>query len=382
MATMLDWKQLRKEIPAAERFTFLNSAGRGPVCKAAAGAGAGYYQHALIDGNIPWDEWLQRVEEIRMAAAGLIDASPRNIAFLPTSSCGMNFASAFLEQPSEDTPSEIVMSADEFPSCSLPWIQQGYTLNLVQSGEYGILPIQHLLKAVNEKTQAIVSSHVQYSTGYRQDIEALGTECNQRNLAFVVDATQSAGIVPIDVKRSKIDFAVFTAYKWLTAGCGIAVFYVADKFLDSTRFPAVGWRSSQLPYKMINDSLEIREAASALELGHPQFPNLLALGGALDFIRDIGVENITARIEQLTDYFHQRLKELNIKLLSPSDANQRAGITVIAAKDAKRIVEELRKENVIVAARGAGIRISISYYNNLEDIERFILKYLEILGHK
>ena len=345
---MPDWNALRKEIPACEKFTFLNSAGRGPVCRKAAEAGRSYYDESLAYGNTPWDQWLEKIEVIRAHTAEFIKAKEREIAFVPNSSCGLNYIASIL-----GNIGDVLMCSDEFPSSSLPWLQQGYNVKFISSDK-SILSVDRIISEIDEKTKVIVTSHVQYSTGYRQDLERLGDFCREKGIVFVVDATQSAGVVPLDVKACKIDFMVFSAYKWMNAGCGLAVLYMSEKFLEPENFPATGWRSARVPYSMINDSLDIVEAAKALELGHPQFPNILAFGGALEFINQIGLAAIWDRVQQLTDEFHAKLNDARIPIISPTQRGCRAGITMISAENAKEVVARLKEQNVIVAARGEG----------------------------
>ncbi len=364
---LIDWETLRKDIPACKIFTYLNNAGRGPVSRNASIEGMSYYKEALQYGNTHWDKWSEKIVKIRENVAKLIGANSCEIAFLPNSSLGMNYIAKML-----DNTGEVLMSSGEFPSCSLPWIQCGYKVNFIDPHKNGKISIDKFASSITPSIKIIVISHVQFTTGFRQNLEELGTLCKNSRIHLVVDASQSAGAFPINVHSSNIDFLVFTGYKWINAGCGIATLFINKKFHDSSNFPVVGWRSAKQPYELINDRLELVNSASALELGHPQFPNILALGGAVETLQKIGIDNITQRIHHLTDYLHEQLNNHGIKIISSLEQNERSGITSLEMSNASDIVEELRKNDIIVAKRGEGIRISLHYYNNQDDIDRFI----------
>jgi len=372
----IDWKALRQEIPACKQFVFLNTAGQAPVSRRASHEGKSYYEESLKYGNTLWGKWSEKVDKVREDLARFIGGSTNEIAFLPNSSLGMNYIAKIL-----GNVGDVLMCSDEFPTCSLPWLHHGYNVKFVASQDNGEISVDTMASAVTPLTKIIVISHVQYATGYRQDLETLGALCQNLGLHLVVDASQSAGAFHIDVRAANIDFMVFSGYKWLNAGCGIAPFFIDEKFLDSSHFPAIGWQSARQPYKLINDRLDLANTAKALELGHPMFPSILALGGAIDSLCKIGVNNISDRIHDLTDYLHNQLNNHNIKIISTHVKNDRSGITSIASQNAGDIVARLGEKNVIVAKRGEGIRLSLHYYNNRNDIDRFIEAYLGIGGN-
>ena len=363
----IDWKVLRKEIPACEKYTYLNTAGQGPVSKRAAQGGRLYYEESLEYGNMLWDQWSEKIVNIRKKTATFIGCHSDEIAFLPNSSLGMNYIAKIL-----DNAGDVLMHTDEFPSCSLPWLQQGYHVKFVAAEHNGKVSIDDFLSAITPTTKIIVVSHVQYATGFCQNLETLGAICKNKGIHLVVDACQSAGALDIDVKRFNIEFLVFSGYKWLNAGYGIAVLFISKAFHDSSCFPAVGWRSAKEPSQLINHRLELANNVAALELGHPLFPSIFALGGAIEVLSDIGVNTITKRIHDLTDYLHSQLMHHNIEIISPLEKEDRSGITLFVVPNISSMIERLMENNVLVAKRGDGIRVALHYYNNHDDIDKFI----------
>ncbi|MDX1810023.1 MAG: aminotransferase class V-fold PLP-dependent enzyme [Sulfurospirillaceae bacterium] len=369
----IDWETLRKDIPACEQFVYLNTAGQGPVSRSASNGGKSYYEESLQYGNTLWDKWSDKIVKTREDIAKFVGGNSNEIAFLPNSSLGMNYIAEIL-----DNVGDVLMRSDEFPSCSLPWLQHGYNVKFIDVESDGKTTVDQFNSAITPSIKIIVISHVQFTTGFRQNLEELGALCKSLGIHLVVDASQSAGAFNIDVCSANIDFLVFTGYKWLNAGCGIAGFFINKKFHDSSKFPAVGWQSASDPSKLLNNRLVIANNAKALELGHPQFPNILALGGAIDTLNKIGIDNISERIHHLSNYLRRQLQNHNIQILSPLEQENRSGITSFAVPNASNIVGSLKAKNIIVAKRGEGVRVSLHYYNNHNDIDRFIAALNEI----
>jgi selenocysteine lyase/cysteine desulfurase len=173
------------------------------VSRPAAEAGRRYYDEALAHGNVPWDAWVQEIRTAREAAARLLNAEPEEVAFLSTSSLGMNYAAQLVGDAGE-----VLLPADEFPTSSLPWLIRGYQLVRVPSRAHGVVAVEDLQAAAGPGTRVVVTSYVQYASGFRQDLARLGAWCRERGLVFVVDATQGLGALPLDVRASHIDFLV------------------------------------------------------------------------------------------------------------------------------------------------------------------------------
>lgn len=363
----MDWREARALFPSVDKTVYLNTAGGGPLSERSAAAGRAYYDQSLEDGDIHWDAWLEQVERVRGKLARFLNAAPANVAFTPNASTGLNVAAHMLRGDGR-----VLAVADEFPSCTLPFLQLGYDVDFVATAPDGTLEIDALEAAASEQTAVLAVSFVQYKFGFRNDLERLGVFCRERELAFVVDATQGLGAFPIDVAANHADFLSFSAYKWATSGYSIGAVYLSDRFLTPERYPMVGWRSARDPYALVYDSLDLTPGAQALEQGHPPFPGIFALGASLDLVAEIGIDRIAARIVELARYLHERLDAAGIGVLSTRDEGHLSGITVAAAQDPSEVVARLRAEGIIVSTRGAGIRVSVHYYNNRADIERFV----------
>jgi selenocysteine lyase/cysteine desulfurase len=371
---MVDWTLIRAQFPSTRKYTYLNAAGGSPMSVPAADAAKAFYDQIVAEGDVVWEEWLEKKEKVRDQIAAFINAERSEIAFTQNTSHGMNLIADML-----CNKDGIITMHDEFPTSTYPWLYRNYDLKFVHP-ENNIYSIENIEKNITANTRILVTSHVQYRTGFRQDLEKVGELCRKRGLYYIVNATQSMGAFPVDVKKAGIDFLAFMGLKWPMAGYGIGVLYINKKQIEKLHFPVLGWLSVENPEIMDNRKMNQKKEASALEVGCPHFPNIFGLGAAVNFLSEIGKENIFNRIQELNEYLTGRINNLNLEILSPLERKHRSGITVIKMDNAEEVASELARKSVIVSARGEGLRISIHVYNNKQDIDVFIKSLEEVLS--
>lgn len=371
---MVNWNEIRKEFPVCNKYVYLNPAGGSPMSKSASEAGQLFYKEMLEFGDTYWETWLARTEDTRKKLANYINASEKEIGFTTNTSHGMNMVAQALKNEGS-----ILTMRDEFPSTTFPWLNQNTRIAFVEPKNYAY-SLSDIEKSLTPDIKILVSSYVQYNTGFRQDLEKLGNFCKTNDLTFVVNATQALGIFPVDVQKSNIDFLVFTGLKWATAGYGIGGLYMNKKWLSKNNFPFAGWRSVKMPEKMDNLALELKNEASVIESGCPHFPNIFALGGALDLFNKIGQKNISERVIYLNRFLQNQLETLGVKVIVQEKDINRSGILIAKIKNPREIVSKLAEKNIIVSARGEGVRISTSIFNNEKDIEILIHELKSIIN--
>ncbi len=370
---MTDWKKVRDEFPVCKKYVYLNPAGGSPVSQSAADEGKRFYNEMLEYGDTYWETWLERTEKIRSELAAFINADREEIGFTTNTSHGMNLVAQFLKDKGT-----VLTMRDEFPSTTFPWLNQKTEIKFVEPAD-NAYTLEQIKQSLTPDIKILVSSYVQYCTGFRQDLEKLGNFCKENDLIFVVNATQALGIFPVDVKKCNIDFLMFTGLKWATAGYGIGGLYVNKKWLDKENFPFAGWRSAVVPEKMDNTDLDLKNEASVIESGCPHFPNIFALGGALRMFNQIGPDHVTKRVLYLNALLEDKLREMGLDVINQTKDIHRSGILIAKIKNPKNIVSQLFEKNIIVSARGEGVRISTSIFNNEEDIDRLITELHAVL---
>ena len=363
---MIDWMNIRKQFPVTTNSVYLNTAAAGPLARSTAEAGAAYYEQMMNDGDVHWDEWLARREEVRVQVARFINAEPDEIGFTTNTSSGMNVIIDALEKHGE------VISCDlEFPVTTIPWMHRRIPVQFVKSTD-GVVGPEDIRGAMNVRTGVISISYVQYSNGFRSNLEELGGIKGRH--ALVVNASQAAGAFEIDVKRMKIDALCTTGHKWMLSGYGSGFVYLSRELVAASHPARIGWLSVQDPYHNRNNEVHLRHDVSARsELGCPHFAGIFALGASIEMMQSIGPDQIEARVLELNRRLTTRLSETGWKVLSPlSDEQYRSAETLVAADNPAEVVTKLASQKVFVTEKPEGFRVATDFFNNEEDIERLI----------
>lgn len=358
------WKKIRADFPITKKSVYLDHAAGGPIPKPVWAKIQSYYKENFEEADFAWMKWVERREKARAAVAKFINAEPEEIAFISSTSQGMNLIAEMIAPEGE-----VLINRSEFPSSTVPWVWRSAKITW-QDPEENKIKLNTMGRLLKPSIKTIVSSFVQYSTGFRQDMGALGKMKKGRYL--VVNATQGFGALPIDVKEWNADFLCTNSYKWFMAGYGGGVLYIKKKWLSKFKPSSLGWRSMKNPEAMDNRKIDIRNDAGRYELGCPPFPNIFAVGAAAEYFTQIGMEKIEKRILELTDFSIQRLKEKGFEVLSPLEKKHRSGIVIFKAKNPQTLWKKLLAEKVYVSARGGGIRLAPHFYNSMEEIDRMI----------
>jgi selenocysteine lyase/cysteine desulfurase len=366
MRSEIDWEKLRGDFPVTGRVAYLDSAAAGPLPRQVMDAGSHLYRLMMDEGDAGWDEWLERREAIRKRLAEFINAEPDEIAFTTNTSSGMNLIADALEGRGEVISCEL-----EFPVTTIPWMHRGVPVHFV-GARGGEVLFEDLARAMNERTGVISLSHVQYSNGFRADINEIGL--HKGGHALVVNASQSAGVIEIDVKRMKVDALCATGHKWMLAGYGSGFVYLSRELLDQSRARAIGWLSVEEPYAMLNRVFRVRDdAASRAELGCPHFAGIFALGASIDYLLEIGPARIEGRALDLNRKLTDKLTGAGWTVLSPlRDERMRSAETLLAVDDPASVVAHLAQRGISITQKPQGIRIATHFFNNEEEIERLL----------
>jgi cysteine desulfurase/selenocysteine lyase len=363
---MINWADVRAKFPVTSRSVYLNTAAAGPLAESTARAGTLYYQQMMNDGDVHWDDWLEQREQVRARVAAFINAEPEEIGFTTNTSTGMNLIIDALDKHGE------VISCDlEFPVSTIPWMHRRIPIHLVQSVD-GVVRADDLRAAMNTRTGILSLSYVQFSNGFRSDLEELASI--KGNHALVVNASQAAGVFDIDVKRMKIDALCTTGHKWMLSGYGSGFVYISKELQAASWQRTIGWLSVHDPYAMRNDEVHLRHDASArAELGSPHFAGVFALGASVELMQSIGMQNIEARALELNRVLTSRLEEIGWRVLSPiGDERYRSAQTLVAAANPAQVVSRLAEQKILVTEKPQGIRVATDFFNNEDDIGQLI----------
>ncbi len=363
------WHKIRADFPILKKSVYLDHASGGPIPRPVYEKITQYYEELSCEADFAWNKWIDRREDIRRKAARFIHAEPEEVTFISSASQGMNWIAELLANQGE-----VLTNTCEFPSSTLPWIWRKSKI-VWQKPENEKVELRTLKSLLSPSVKTIVTSFVQYATGFRQDIKALGEIKGGRYL--VVNATQGLGALEADVKEWNADFLCSNSYKWLMAGYGSGILYIREKWLPVFQPGSAGWRSMKEPERMDNQRLALKDDASRYEMGCPPFAAIFALGAAIDYLSSIGIQKIQRRILELTDFLILGLEKQGLEVISPRAPGRRSGIVVFKVREPEKVRRFLLRgsRKIYVSARGAGIRVAPHFYNSFEDIE-ILLKAL------
>jgi selenocysteine lyase/cysteine desulfurase len=243
--------------------------------------------------------------------------------------------------------------------------------------ENGIVPVEAIKSAVDDKTVALAISHVVYVNGFRHDLKALAKIAHEHGAYLVVDAIQSLGAVPVDVQSDEVDFLTASCYKWLLGPAGAGYLYVKKEHVEDFEPIFVGWASMKPAVFETVDfwdiwQLQLSETASRYELGAPSFVSYVGARAAIQLLLDVGIENIHKRVLDLTDMLIENVKELGLQLTTPEGKPYRSGIVHFHIDNAKAMETKMNQTGIIISARSNGLRVAPHFYNTAEEINRFI----------
>ncbi len=357
------WEEIRQEFPGLAHQAYLNAAATAPTPRPVRAAVDRFYRELEEEGDGAWDAWMERRETVRSAVARFIGAEADEIAFVPNTSTGMNLIVDLLQEDGAVLSDEL-----EFPAVTLPWIHRGIPVHLLPAVE-GILRLESFAIDQAPRAGTIAISHVQFSNGCRQDLDAFGQAKATRKL--VVCASQSLGAFPVDVKRSGIDALACAGHKWLCAGYGAGFFYVHRDILAARPPRAIGWMSGKDPFAFDRQHCEVLPSNRRTELGCPPFAQIFALGAAVDFLAGIGIDAIAERVLSLNMYLTFRLGRAGFEVLSPG-GEHRSGETLCVVDEPARAHAFLKEQGVAVTPKPEGLRIATHFFNDERDVDRCI----------
>jgi selenocysteine lyase/cysteine desulfurase len=368
---MEDIQKVREQFPVTKNKVFLNHAAQSPLPKPVADAVRKYANDYSNFGtsSIELDDGGKRY------FAKLIGAKPGEIALIENTSVGLNIAANVLNYPAG---SKIVTTDLEYPSVVYPWLRKslGVKVHYVKNVNGKVL-LDDMEKAVDDKTVAVAISHVEYVNGFRHNLRVLSEIVHEHGAYLIVDAIQSVGTMPIDVRRDDVDFLMAAGYKWLLSPPGAAYLYVKDELIEKFEPPFVGWASVKQEIFDTLDfwdiwNLSLSKTASRFEVGSPSTISFVGAAEAMKMLLSFGTDHTKRRIMKLTDCLIDAVKDLGLKLQTPEEKSCRSGIVNFKTVKPQKMVEKLKKKGIVVSARAHGIRVSPHFYNTEEEIDKLM----------
>jgi selenocysteine lyase/cysteine desulfurase len=211
---------------------------------------------------------------------------------------------------------------------------------------------------------------VQFLSGYRADVNAIGEMCKKNGIIYCVDAIQAAGTVQIDVEKMNVDFLTGGTHKWLLGMQALSYFYLTEELQDRIKIKIVGWASVVDPWNLLDYNLTLVKSADRFQTGTFNDIGMAAIDASLEIFFGYGMENVERNVLSNTKYFLKKLEEAGIKtVLNNVDEKNLGGIVTIIIENPKRRFIELEKRNIKCSLRDGFVRFSPHFYNIKEEID-------------
>jgi cysteine desulfurase/selenocysteine lyase len=391
----MEFSGIREQFPGLKDKVFLDAACVSVAPQAAVAAIQDFLQMAVLCRERSSTLHHIAMDEMRSAArfqaARLIQAREDEIALVESTSHGLSIAAQSIPMQRGD---RVLLCDLEFLEVAVPWVQKrkqtGIEIDVVPNRN-GVIRVEDLASHIRPGTRVLAISSVQWSNGFRCDLEAISALCRERKVWLVVDVIQQLGAIPVDVQKTPVDFLACGGHKWLNAPFGQGFLYIRREAMPHLAPPLAGYLSVEPPeggwgtYFQTPSITPVREfkfveEARRFEVGGTSnYPGAVGLAASLNMIHSLGQERIAQRVFQLTDHLLAGLQTLKVEIVTPLESKYRSGIVTFSAgtsEDNLALMEYLLDRRILVSVRYTsqvgGVRVSCHFYNSAEDLDRLL----------
>jgi len=363
------WQRYADQFPVRERLIYLNHAAVAPLSKPAADAMKRLAEDCLTFGSLHYGEWLAAYEGLRVAAAKLIGADRSEIALVKNTSEGIATVAMGLDWKPGD---RMVGFREEFPANYFPWKR------LEEKGvEVTWLSVTDSLDRIDQAAKGarlLAISFVQFLSGWRAPIQAIGEICKRNRCIYLVDAIQGLGAFPLDVRACEVDALAADGHKWLLGPEGCGILYINQTLQDRIEPVEFGWTNVARYDDYASRDMALRLDAGRYECGTLNTIGCFGLKASIEFLLEVGVGEIGPVVQNLGDRIAKGVQARGYELLGDRTPETGAGIVSFRKPpfEAGEIVRKLRASGIITAPRAGWVRTSPHFYNSPSEIDRLL----------
>ena len=365
--------RFRERFPILESSTYLVSHSMGAAPLAAKAALDAYWNDWATDGPEAWERWLPQIGEIADNLGALIGA-PKNTLFLGPN---VSVLQAALGSALQFTPdrNEVVYEALQFPSLTYVWTEfarYGAQVRIVPSDDGRTIPTERIIAAITERTVIAVLSHAYYVSGAICDVAAIQAHCRTTGTILMVDAYQTTGVYPYDVREWDLDIVTGGSHKWLCGGPGCGWIYIKPELQARFEPLVTGWMAHARPFSFEPAPITYADSMYRWGTGTPTIPGYAVAKPGHDMIKEAGIAAIREHNVRLTSTIIGYAQERDLTINTPLRPQERTGWIGIDFPGSQNAYKRLIEERVFVDYRpGCGIRLSPHFYTTDDDIDRF-----------
>lgn len=325
-----------------------------------------------------FEEW----ELLRSRLAELLGADADEVAIVDNTSRGSNLAIQMISAPSD---ANVVIDETSHPSAIYPWLLPQKTGVDIRKVSTAGPDTESIESAVDDRTIALIVSHVDPVSGFRHDLPTLADLVHAHGGYLLVDVAQSAGAAELDARAMGIDFMSGTVMKWLLGPPGVGFLYARREHLENMQPGNVGYIGVDDPDgSHLSGPLPFKSGAIRHEIGLASLPGIAAARQGLEIILDAGISAIEQHVLDLTGLLISELAARDVRVLTPNEPAHRAGVVAFHAAQSVQLARHLRHRAVDVWGYGADQRMRADphLYNTPDDVMRLVDGLDEFIGQE
>jgi selenocysteine lyase/cysteine desulfurase len=360
--------RIRHRFPVFEQRVYINSCSQGALSDSVRAA----YDRYLADWDehgAPWEYWVEQLEAVRGSISRRVNADEDEIAVTTSVSAGVSaLASGLRFGEGRD---KVVVSDFEFPTIGQIWHAQerrGVRVEHVPAEANGTIPLERFEAAIDEQTALVAVTNVCFRNGSRLDVEAVTRLAHERGALVLVDAYQTVGSLPVDVRAIGCDFLVAGVLKYLLGSAGLGFLYCRRELVQGIEPTATGWFADRDIFEMDIHDYSPAPTARRFEAGTPPIPPIYAGIAGIELMQEIGIAETEAHVRELNAILHDGLEELGARAVTPRAPEQSGALVCVRSKDVNALVAALAAEGIVTSSRDDNLRISAHCYNTAEDV--------------
>jgi len=314
-----------------------------------------------------YDVWWEALTDLRARYGRVVNAAPGEIALAPSISVAL---SAIAESIDYRRRPKVVITSLDFPTVAYQWLAKaraGVELVIVESPDRVSVPVDAIARAVDDRTALVVTSHVYFTSGAIQDIKRVAAAAHEHGALCLIDAYQSVGQIPVDVRDAGVDALVAGGLKWLLGGPGIVFLYMREAVARRLEPAISGWFGQRDQFAFDPRTLTFHDDTRRFELGTPSLAAVYAQLGGLEYFEEIGISAIREATAALTEDLIARARAAGFQPKIAAEPQQRSAIVMIPMPDPAGSVRHLAAGGIIADSRPGHVRLSPFFYNSQDD---------------
>jgi selenocysteine lyase/cysteine desulfurase len=358
----------RGEFPVFRDSVYLNTCSLGALGERSRRKVAEFLDIWQTRGASAWyDVWWEALGDLRARYGKIVNAAATEIALAPSISVAL---SAVAESIDYRRRPKVVITSLDFPTVAYQWLakaREGVELVVVESPDRISVPVDAIARAIDDRTALVVTSHVYFTSGAIQDIKRVAAAAHERGALCMIDAYQSVGQIPVDVRDAGVDALLAGGLKWLLGGPGIVFLYMREELARRLEPTVAGWFGQREQFTFDPRALTFHDDTRRFELGTPALAAIYAQLGGLEYIEEIGISAIRAATAGLTEDLVERARAAGFRPKVAASPLERSAIVMIPMPDPAGSVRHLAAGGIIADSRPGHVRLSPFFYNVQDD---------------